>query len=72
VTHRIEAYVAALERWGATGAVPTVLVAVEGGQLLGSVNLLRSEMESRRLGWVELERVHYLGKERTIMKHDTA
>ena len=25
-----------------------------------------------RLGWVELERVDYLGKERTIMKHDTA
>ena len=26
----LEAYVAALERWGAAGAIPTVLVAVEG------------------------------------------
>ena len=122
----VQAYVTALERWSAGTEIPTVLVAVDRGQLLGSVNLLRSEMKSRpaltpwlaqlfvvpgfrggglgaalvtaaithartcgfsavylctsgtlpayyaRLGWVELERAAYLGKERSIMRYDMA
>ena len=121
-----QAYIAALERWSASVDVPTVLVAIDRGQLLGSVNLLRSEMTSRpaltpwlaqlfvapgvrrggvgaalvaaalahartcgfdavylytsgtlpsyyaRLGWTELERLDYLGKERTVMRYALA
>ena len=37
----------ALEGWSADGDIPTVLVALDGGQLLGSVNVLRSEMTVR-------------------------
>ena len=33
--------------WGASHDVPTVLVAIEDGVCLGSVNLLRSEMTIR-------------------------
>jgi GNAT superfamily N-acetyltransferase len=119
-------YVAALERWSAGDGIPTVLVATDGGALLGSVNLLPSEMEIRpaltpwlaqlfvlpeyrgggvgaamvaasiahagacgfsalylytsgtlpayyaRLGWRALERVDYLGRERTVMRYDIA
>jgi hypothetical protein len=43
-----EQYIAALERWGAGQDVPAVLVAADGGELLGLVNLVRSEMEQSR------------------------
>ncbi len=120
----IEQYVAALEQWSVGEGIPAVIVAANGSQILGSVNLLRSDMKSRlqlmpwlaqlfvvpqhrqvgvgaalvkaaiertrkcgfaalylytsgtlpqyyaRLGWEELERVRYLGKERTVMRYD--
>ena len=122
----LEQYVGALEEWSIGEAIPTVLVAFDGTDLAGSVNLRRSEMETRpaltpwlaqlfvapgrrgggigaalvaaalahagrcgfdtlylftsgtlpeyysRLGWVELERVAYLGKERAVMQHQVS
>lgn len=119
----LEEYTAALRRWSAGDDIPTVLIAANGGELLGSVNLLPSEMKSRpaltpwlaqlfvapgarrggvgaalvtaaiaharrcgfstlylytsgtlpryyaRRGWDELERVEYLGKERSVMQY---
>ncbi len=43
----VEEYRAALEHWGAGEEIPTVLIALDGGKLLGSVNLLRFDMEGR-------------------------
>lgn len=40
-------YVAALEHWSVGEDIPAVLVALDGSELLGSVNLRRSEIESR-------------------------
>lgn len=40
-------YAAALEEWASGNGLPTVLVAVDAGRLLGSVNLLPSEMTIR-------------------------
>jgi len=122
---RLQDYVAALEGWSEGREIPTVLAANQGGQLLGSVNVLRSEMTVRpaltpwlaqlfvvpgarrggigaalttaaigharacgfstlylytsgtlpryyaRLGWAEVERVEYLGRERVVMRYVT-
>jgi predicted N-acetyltransferase YhbS len=119
----LEQYTAALAKWSASDSIPAVLVAVDDGELVGSVSLLSSEMKSRpqltpwlaqlfvtpaarsegtgaalveaaiahvrrcgfsrlylytsgtlpqyyaRLGWNELERVDYLGKERAVMQY---